>query len=137
VSYRATGKFVNLTHDLSAFDDGAHAQGCARLTARRQYSGDVGGESVGDMLTCQTGEMRFGYVGMDCFVGTLNGRSGSFVFQHGEMNNGGDIRAFGFIIDGSGTGELQSISGHLEIKFVPPGDHTITFDYSFTEESRG
>jgi hypothetical protein len=129
------GKFVNVTHDIEAFDDGAHAQGCARLAARRQYSGEISGESIGDMLTCQTGEMRFGYVGMDCFVGTLNGRAGSFVFQHGEMNNRGDIRAFGCIVDGSGTGELQGISGRLEIKFVPPSDHTITFEYAFAQDS--
>lgn len=130
MGFKASGKFVNLSHDLESLRHELHAQGAARLTARRQYSGEIVGDSIGDMLTCQTGEMRFGYVGMDCFVGALNGRSGSFVFQHGEMNDQGRIRAFGFIVDGSGTGELEGIAGSLEIKFTAPSEHMISFEYT-------
>lgn len=130
MSERVTGKFSNISHDVASLDAPSESTGRMRVTARRLYSGEITGNSVGDLLACQTGEMRFGYVGMDHFRGSLRDRSGTFVFQHGEMNDRGAIRAFGFIVSGSGTGDLQGISGGVQIVVSGENEHTITFDYS-------
>jgi hypothetical protein len=127
---RVTGKFINISHDAASLDGSSESTGRMRVTARRQYAGEIAGNSVGDLLACQTGEMRFGYVGMDHFSGSLHGRSGTFVFQHGEMNDRGAIRAFGFIVSGSGTGDLQGIAGAVRIVVSGENEHTITFDYT-------
>ena len=130
MSERVTGKFINISHDVASLDAPSESTGRMRVTARRQYSGEIAGGSVGDLLACQTGEMRFGYVGMDHFSGSLHGRSGTFVFQHGEMNDRGAIRAFGFIVSGSGTGDLQGIAGTVQIAVSGENEHVITFDFT-------
>lgn len=46
--------------------------------------------------------------------GTLDGRQGTFVIQHGGLAEGTDQSSFGNIVPDSGTGELTGISGHAK-----------------------
>jgi hypothetical protein len=73
----------------------------------------------------------FGYVGIDHFTGALDGRTGSFVYQHGEMHDQGARRPFGFIVTGSGTGELAGLRGDLLISASADGAHQVKLDYAF------
>ena len=84
---------------------------------------------MGDLLVCQISKTDFGYVGMDLFEGSLDGRSGSFVYQHGELHAGGKVVPFGFIVTGSGTGELTGIEGKVLITVSADWVHTITLDW--------
>lgn len=127
---QAKAMFNNTSHEASPLGSGGVEAGRSRLAVHRNYVGDMVGESIGDLLVCQTGEGRFGYVGMDLFNGVLEGRTGSFVFQHGEMNEGGVIRAFGFIVTGSGTEDLRGINGDVSISLSGENEHTIMLNYS-------
>jgi hypothetical protein len=51
------------------------------------------------------------YIGLMRFEGKLNGRSGSFVMKDDGTFQGGSANSSLTILEGSGTGELQGITG--------------------------
>ena len=124
----ALASFENTEHESAALGFGS--QGCARVILRRTYSGALVGESQAELLACQTAEGVFGYVGLDHFKGTLDGRAGSFVYQHGEMHDQGGRRPFGFIVTGSGTGALAGLRGDVLISVSPGGAHQVKLEYA-------
>jgi hypothetical protein len=126
---RALASFENTKHESAALGFGP--QGCARVTLQRAYSGALVGESRAELLACPAAEGVFGYVGLDYFEGTLDGRAGSFVYQHGEMHDPGGRRPFGFIVTGSGTGELAGLRGEVSISVSPGGAHEVKLEYAF------
>ena len=125
----ALASFENTKHNSAALGFGP--EGCARVALQRTYSGGLVGESQGELLACPTADGVFGYVGLDHFEGTLDGRAGSFVYQHGEMHDQGGRRPFGFIVTGSGTGELAGLRGEVSISVSPGGAHEVKFEYAF------
>jgi hypothetical protein len=124
----ALASFENTKHESAALEMGP--QGCARVTLHRIYSGALVGESQAELLACQTAEGVFGYVGLDHFKGTLDGRAGSFVYQHGEMHDRDGRRPFGFVVTGSGTGELAGLRGDLLISVAGSGAHQVKLEYT-------
>ena len=70
---------------LTPQGDGDTAEGSTlgRMTIAKQFHGDLDGASKGEMLTAGTDvKNSAGYVAIERITGTLNGRAGSFVFQH-------------------------------------------------------
>lgn len=100
-------------HELDAPDGGPKH---ARAVVRKRFDGALAGTSVAQVLTCQ-GDGGAGYLASEIITGTLDGRTGTFVLQHGgigdpsDPSDQGDQLAFGRIVPGSGTGELAGISG--------------------------
>ena len=69
-----------------------------------------------------------GYIAQERIDGTIGGRAGSFVLHHGGTRSGGAETRFGYIVPGSGTGELSGISGKIEYHQDAHGA-TLTVDY--------
>lgn len=46
-------------------------------------------------------------------TGTLEGRTDTFVIQHGGVGEGSEQRAFGHVVPGSGTGALRALRGEV------------------------
>ena len=61
------------------------------------------GESVAELLTCS----ELAYLANERVSGSLDGRAGTFVLQHGAWEGG----QWGFVVPGSGTGELAGLRG--------------------------
>ena len=60
-----------------------------RTTVDKKYYGDLEGIGKGQMLSVRTSvEGSAGYVVIEHFRGTLNGRSGSFSLQHSGIMGG-------------------------------------------------
>ena len=125
----ARGLFTNVASQSTPPDAPAAGPGVGRVTHERRFEGDLVGASQADLQTCLTGDGRFGYVGTDRFTGHLAGRAGTFVFQHGGVREGGELRPFGFIVPGSGTGELAGIRGTATIVVSEAGEHALVLDY--------
>ena len=82
----------------------------------KEFSGDVVGTSEAQMIGAFTGTPgSAGYVAIEHFEGSVDGKSGSFVLQHSGIMNRGDAQLTVVIVPDSGTGELVGISGALEI----------------------
>ena len=111
-------------------DDALAGTSIGRYGLDKQFHGDLDGGSKGEMLGAgnpATGTA--GYVAMEQFTGTLQGRTGSFAMQHKGILEGGKFELNVTVVPGSGTGELAGISGTMTIA-VAAGKHSYAFDYS-------
>jgi Protein of unknown function (DUF3224) len=96
----------------SVYDEPAIGPALGRATINKSYSGALVGEGVVEMLTCG----QAGYIANERVVGTLDGRAGSFVLQHGGMRMGDQtINQFGAVVPGSGTGDLATLRGDARV----------------------
>jgi len=103
--------------------------GFGKLVFDKTFRGDVEGTSKGLMFGVgdpKDGEA--GYVALERFTGTVQGRRGSFVFQHSSWMSGGAMEMDIKIAPGSGTEELAGISGRMTIH-ISGSDHSYDFDY--------
>ena len=103
----------------------------SRNVVRKEFSGDAVGVSEAQMLAAFTGTPgSAGYVAIEHFTGSVDGKSGSFVLQHSGVMNRGDGRLTVTIVPDSGAGDLAGISGTLTIN-NDDGQHSYVLDYAF------
>jgi hypothetical protein len=104
-----------------------------RMSLEKSFEGDLTATSRGEMLTALTAvKGSAGYVAVERVTGTLNGRGGSFVFQHtGVMNRGAQQLSITVVPD-SGTEALAGISGTFTLNVVE-GKHFYEFEYSLAQ----
>jgi len=131
---RATGSFdVRLTPDDAP--DVAPGSTLAGLTLDKVFRGDLEGSSAGRMLSAGT-DVRgsAGYVAIERVVGTLSGKSGTFVLQHnGVMTRGAGQLTIAVVPD-SGTGDLIGLAGTMSID-ITDGKHLYEFEYTLPAQS--
>jgi hypothetical protein len=97
--------------DEETYDEPAEGPRLTRARVTKRYrGGPLEGTSVAELLTAQ-GPGGDGYLASERFEGTLDGRAGTFVMQHGGIAVGDERRPFGSIVPGSGTGELAGLRG--------------------------
>ncbi len=123
----ASAPFTNDRYDEEPY---AEAEGTelSRVHISRTFSGDLEGESTAELMMAKS-EGGGGYIGHDRITGTLGGRSGSFVFQHGGIMGPKGISNTGTVVPGTGTGELEGISGEGTMLADDEGNHTLTLTY--------
>ena len=103
-----------------------------RSVVRKEFSGGMSGTSEAQMLAAFTDTPgSAGYVAIEHFMGSVDGKSGSFVLQHSGVMNRGDAQLTVIIVPDSGTGELVGISGTLEID-NDEGSHSYTLEYELS-----
>lgn len=123
----ATGTFdVNL-QPLDLHYDGGDRQG--RMSIDKTFNGDLEATSQGEMLTAMTDVKGSAvYVAIERITGTLHGRKGSFVLHHRGIMDRGEQKLRVKVVPDSGTGELEGISGEMEIR-IEEGKHFYAFEY--------
>ncbi len=105
--------------DAAPYDEPAEGPPSSRIVVGKTYAGPLAGESLAELLT--TGELA--YVANERVTGTLDGRTGTFVLQHGAWEGG----QWGYVVPGSGTGGLAGLRGAATL------DHgTIELAYEFS-----
>jgi hypothetical protein len=126
----ATGPFeVKLT----PLADKSLETSLGRMTAEKEWHGDVEGTSTAQMLTggdVKTGSA--GYVAMEKFTGSVKGRKGTFILQHSAIMTKGKGDLTITIVPDSGTDELKGIAGKLTIK-IENGKHFYDLEYNLPQ----
>jgi len=82
-----------------------------RATVTYVYEGDSEGEGTVEYLMFYPGDGTATFIGFERFVGSLGGKSGSFVLEHNGGDDGSAARTILTIVAGSGTGELHGLQG--------------------------
>lgn len=124
---QATATYENVHADESPISGAASQSTVSRGTRRRRFEGEVSGEGAADILIARgTAEDRLGYVATERFAGSVLDKPGTFLFQHGAMIDRGVLTPFGYIVPGTGTGELTGIRGEVRV-----GPDTLTLTYDF------
>ncbi len=127
---RAQSTFENPSWQESEFHGLSEPGGprLVRAVVRRVYSGDIQGEGLAELLMSQAGDNAAGYVAMERVTASLHDRKGSFVLQHGSVLGDGEPRSFGYVVPGSGTGDLAGLSGAATFRHDADGA-IFTLDY--------
>ncbi len=100
-----------------------------RMSINKTFNGDLSATSQGEMLSAMTPvKGSAGYVAIEQASGTLNGKKGSFILQHFGVMAGTESRLILEVVPGSGTGELEGLSGKMTID-IKDGSHYYGFEY--------
>jgi hypothetical protein len=103
----------------------------SRLFLDKQFHGELDGASKGQMLAAGTAvEGSAGYVALEIFSGTLNGRRGSFILQHNGTMAKGVPTLIVTVVPDSGTDQLAGLAGAMTI-VIAGGKHSYDFEYTF------
>ena len=124
---RATAPFTNDRYDEEPYGEGEGVE-LSRVHISRTFSGDLTGESRAEILITKS-EGGGGYTGQDLITGTLNGKAGSFVIQHGGILGPDGVTNSGTIVPGTGAGELEGITGQATLLADEEGNHTLTLEF--------
>jgi hypothetical protein len=72
------------------------------------------------------------FIGLERIVGSVGGRSGSFVLQRVGADENGALKETYFVVPGSGTGELQGLRGKGSASIGEQADrYPFTLEYDF------
>ncbi|MEO6952751.1 MAG: DUF3224 domain-containing protein [Polyangia bacterium] len=110
----------------------AHLQ---RLSLDKVFHGALDGTSLGEMLAVRTPDGHSGgYVALERFTGTLDGKRGTFCLQHSSTMHEGTQSQSIQVVPGSGTDELAGVHGNMEVH-IEHGMHVYDFHYSYAISS--
>ncbi|QDL53220.1 DUF3224 domain-containing protein [Rhodoferax aquaticus] len=131
----AKGTF-DLTLQPQALSEPGTTAGLRRLSIDKALSGDLVGVSQGEMLAYRVDALgSAGYVAMEKLQGTLQGRTGSLVFQHSATMDRGVPTQSITVVPDSGTQAWEGISGRFSISIVQ-GQHFYEFSYQWGTDSQ-
>jgi hypothetical protein len=103
--------------------------GIGRMLIHKQFRGDLEATSEGQMLAASTDvNGSAGYVAIERVSGTLQGRGGSFILQHGGTMTRGEPQLTITVVPDSGTGDLAGLAGKMSIA-IADGKHSYEFEY--------
>jgi hypothetical protein len=101
-----------------------------RTSLSKQFHGSLEGTSKAEMLTAMSSvKGSAGYVAIERFTGTLDGRNGTFVLQHSGTMTRGVPQLSITVVPDSGTGQLVGLSGKMTVD-ISGGKHSYVFDYA-------
>ncbi len=127
--HHATGTF---TVDLKPLTP-APAEGITRYSINKQIHGGLEATTQGEMFSAGDPQHgHAGYVAIERVTGTLDGKQGSFVLQHMASLDASGSHMTVKVIPGSGSGDLQGITGTFEIK-ITDGQHNYDLTYELPQ----
>ncbi|BCA60023.1 DUF3224 domain-containing protein [Sphingomonas sp. HMP6] len=130
--HHATGTFeVKMTPEAQG-DAPADGLPTSRMAIAKTFIGGMTGTATGTMLAAGTPQPGHpaGYVAIDQFSGSVDGKAGSFLLLHrGTIDKAGGAELSVIIAPDSGTGALEGIAGTFEIK-IEGGKHE--YDLAYT-----
>jgi Protein of unknown function (DUF3224) len=126
----ASAPFTNDRYDEEPYGEGEGVE-LSRVHISRTFSGDLEGSSTAEILIAKS-EGGGAYSGHDLITGTLDGKAGGFVIQHGGIMGPEGVTNTGTIVPGTGSGELEGITGEATLLADEEGNHTLTLVYELS-----
>jgi len=99
--------------DLAPQEDTGSPAG--RMLIRKTYLGDMNGSGTGQMISKRTENGTAVYYAIEEFSGSVVGKNGGFTLVHSGFMSKESQSLEVTILEGSGSGELQNISGSMLI----------------------
>ena len=99
--------------DLAPHEDAGFPAG--RLLITKTYRGDMTGSGMGQMISKRTETGIAVYYAIEEFSGSVEEKQGGFTLVHNGYMSANSSSLDVTILEGSGSGELQSISGSMLI----------------------
>ena len=102
-----------------------------RVSVTKAYQGDIKGEGKLEYLMMYRDDGSASFIGLERVVGSVDGRSGSFVLEHSGTFKGGLATVTLLVVPGSGTGDLRGLRGNGEFAVGHQQPYSMTLDYDF------
>ena len=121
--------FKIISWDEEPFDESEDGAKLTRAHVRKSFHGDLSG--TGNLMYVMTYLDSGGatFTGFEKVVGSLGGRTGSFVLRHTGSYDGEKATAEYEVVPGSGTDELAGLSGTGGFSAGHAEEHDMTLDY--------
>ena len=117
MNIHAKANFQVTSWEQKPYDEPETGAKLLRADVKKTFQGEIEATSAAVLLMCQGENNGGGYVASERVSGRIGNRAGSFVIQHGGAMLGEDVTdSFGYIVPGSGTGELQGLRGHCAFR---------------------
>jgi hypothetical protein len=107
----ASARFTIKSWDEKPYSEGENLPKLTRASVTKTYSGDIVGDGQVEYLMMYRSDGSATFVGLERVAGQLAGKSGSFVLQRTGVFEAGQAKESYSVIAGSGTGDLQGLSG--------------------------
>lgn len=129
MTIHGTGQFEGKSWDEHAYSEIDGGPKLARASITNAFHGEIEGEGTLEYLMIYHNDGTAGFFGYERVVGSVGGRTGSFVLQHSGLFKDGTSTGAWSVVANSGTGELRALRG--EGGFVAPGgpSASYTLDY--------
>ena len=102
-----------------------------RASVIKSYQGDITGEGKLESLMMYRDDGTASFVGLERVVGSVGGRSGSFVLQHSGTFKEGIATVTLVVVPDSGTGDLRGLRGEGKFAVGHQPPYSMTLDYDF------
>jgi Protein of unknown function (DUF3224) len=101
----------------------------ARASVTQAISGDLDGTGSVEWLLCYRPDRTADFVGLQHVDGRLGGRAGSFVMRVSGTFDGEEAKGELSVVPGSGTGDLDGITGRGEFSAPKGPEARVSLDY--------
>ena len=127
----AKATFALIAWDEKPYNEMNGLPKLTRASVTKSYQGDITGEGKLESLMMYRDDGSASFIGLERVVGSVGGRSGSFVLQHSGAFKDGVATVTLVVVPGSGTGDLRGLqaNGGFAVGHQPP--YSMTLDYGF------
>ena len=115
--------------DEEPFDESGDGSKLTRAHVRRSFHGDLSGTGNLMYVMAYLDSEVASFTGFERVVGSLGGKTGSFVLRHTGSYGGDEATAQYEVVPGSGTDELTGLSGTGGFSAGHAEEHDMTLDY--------
>ena len=126
---RTEVKFKIISWDEEPFDEPADGPKLTRAHVMKSFHGDLTGTGNLMYVMAYLDGGVASFSGFEKVVGSLGGRTGSFVLRHTGSYDGEKATAECEVVAGSGTDELAGLSGTGGFSAGHAEEHDMTLDY--------
>ena len=128
ISQEGTPMSAKGTFEVSLLPQADDVSPAGRMVIDKTYQGDINGTGIGQMISKRTESGAAVYYAIEEFSGSVEGKSGAFTLIHkGFMNNQAQSLEV-VILEGSGSGELDNITGSM---LIAQNDNGHTYELSY------
>jgi hypothetical protein len=127
----AHARIIVAKYEPAAYDEAMEGPVLTRIHVEESFEGDIAGDGVVEFLQAGQPDGTASFVGIERVIGSVGGRSGSFLLQDAGTVTDGVVSGDWFVVPGSATGGLVGLRGTGGFRANLGSDAAVTLDYWF------
>ncbi len=123
----ASGSFLVASWNEDTYEELDSGRGLTQAIVTLNFSGAIEGDGSVRWLMAYRDDGTASFVGLARIKGAVDGRSGTFVLENTGNFDGMVARGSWSVVEGSGTGELQGITGTGGFEAAQEATYTLEY----------
>jgi hypothetical protein len=127
--------FISSDWDKKPYQELDNGAKLTRIHLVQTYTGDMQGKGISEALMAYNGDRTASGVGLEHMVGSIGGKTGTFIVQHTSTFAYPVAKDSWFVVPGTATGELRGLRAEgVAIMEGQKESYTTDFTYFFVDE---